>query len=142
MCHMSRVTCHMSHVTFFSFFLLSGEAYWWRVWYQQGLPHLVYQHIWHMAYGIHGIVSVLGRKEGYTFKFTLLQEFNFNIPSFRMIYCIRIRTRGGIYGQIYPSVWRSSWGQSPRELLKTEGYIWPCIPSRVLIRTLYNFNNH
>ena len=33
--------------------------------------------------------------------------------------CIRIRTRGGIYGQIYPY-----------------------IPSGVLIQTLYHFNNH
>ena len=30
----------------------------------------------------------------------------------------------------------------PRELLKAEGYIWPYIPSWVLIRTLYHFNNH
>ena len=40
--HMSHVTCHMSHVTFFFFFLgQSGEAYRWRVCYQQGLPCLV-----------------------------------------------------------------------------------------------------
>ena len=30
----------------------------------------------------------------------------------------------------------------PPELLKAEGYIWPYIPSRVLIRTFYHFNNH
>ena len=47
-CRMSRVTCHVtchiSHVTFFSFFSFceqSGEAYPWRVCYQQGLPRLV-----------------------------------------------------------------------------------------------------
>ena len=38
-CHVSRgVTCHMSH---FFFFGQSGEAYRWRVCYQQGLPRLV-----------------------------------------------------------------------------------------------------
>ena len=36
----------------------------------------------------------------------------------------------------------SSRGRSPRELLKAKGYMWPYIPSQVLIRTLYNFNNH
>ena len=36
-------------------------------------------------------------------------------------YCIRIRTRGGIYSQIYPFAWRSSRGQSLRELLKAMG---------------------
>ena len=61
---------------------------------------------------------------------------------FQSLYCIRIRTRGGIYGQKYPSAWRSSRGQSPRELLKAEGYIWPYILSRVLTRTLYHFNYH
>ena len=41
-CHMSRVTCHVSHVVFFLvFFGQSGEAYWWRVCYQRGLPRLV-----------------------------------------------------------------------------------------------------
>ena len=41
------------------------------------------------------------------------------------VYCICIRTRGGIYGQIYPFAWRISRGRSPRELLKAKGYIWP-----------------
>ena len=41
-------------------------------------------------------------------------------------YCIHIRTRGGIYGQIYPF----------------QRYIWPYIPSRVLIRIVYHFNSH
>ena len=50
-CHMSHVTCHMSCVTchnfffylnFLLFFGQSGEAYRWRVFYQQGLPRLVY----------------------------------------------------------------------------------------------------
>ena len=51
-CHMSFVTCHMSCVTFhmscvtchffyFFFFGQSGEAFWWRVCYQRGLPCLV-----------------------------------------------------------------------------------------------------
>ena len=35
MCHMSCVACHMSYVTFF---LQCGEAYWWRVCHQWGLP--------------------------------------------------------------------------------------------------------
>ena len=43
-CHMSRVTCHMSHITiFFFFFGQRGEAYWWRVCYQRGLPRLVFK---------------------------------------------------------------------------------------------------
>ena len=46
MYHVSRVTCHMSCVTC-HFFLSQKEtgkcdgAGWWRVCYQQGLPHLV-----------------------------------------------------------------------------------------------------
>ena len=48
-CHMSHVTFHMSRVTchvsaFFSSSFFSGqrsEAYRWRVCYQRGLPHLV-----------------------------------------------------------------------------------------------------
>ena len=44
-CHVSHVTCHMSHFFFFLFFFFfffgqSGEAYWWRVCYQRGLPRL------------------------------------------------------------------------------------------------------
>ena len=42
--HVSCVTCHMSHVMchFFHVFLLqSGEASWWRVCYQRGVPRLV-----------------------------------------------------------------------------------------------------
>ena len=42
-CHVSRFMCHMSHVFFlFCFFGQTGEAYWWTVCYQQGLPRLVY----------------------------------------------------------------------------------------------------
>ena len=38
----SLFTCHVSHVTcHFFFFAQSGEAYWWRICYQQGLPCLV-----------------------------------------------------------------------------------------------------
>ena len=49
-CHMLRVTCHMSHVMcHMSQFLLlcgqSGETYWWRVCYQQGLLRLVFTFI-------------------------------------------------------------------------------------------------
>ena len=40
MCQVSRVTYLMSHVTYF--FLQGGEAYWWRVGYQRGLPRLVF----------------------------------------------------------------------------------------------------
>ena len=40
MCHVSRVSCHISF--FSSFFLQSGEASWWRVCYQRGLPRLVF----------------------------------------------------------------------------------------------------
>ena len=40
-CPMSRVMCHMSHILFLIFFGQSGEAYWWRVCYQRGLPRLV-----------------------------------------------------------------------------------------------------
>ena len=52
MCHMSIVTCHVSHVMcnmaqlyiyFFPlFFWQIGEAFWWRVCYQWGLPRLGY----------------------------------------------------------------------------------------------------
>ena len=42
-CHVSRVTCPMSHVIFFFFFFgRTAEAYRWRVCYQRGLPRLVY----------------------------------------------------------------------------------------------------
>ena len=45
MCHVSRVTYHVSrvtcHVFFVVVFLQIGEAYWWRVCYQPGLPRLV-----------------------------------------------------------------------------------------------------
>ena len=45
---MSGVTCQVSHVIFNKKELKkieSGEASWWRVCYQQGLPHLVYLQI-------------------------------------------------------------------------------------------------
>ena len=45
MCHMSGAMCHLSNVTCPIFFLQSGEAYRWRVCYQQGLPHLVFTDI-------------------------------------------------------------------------------------------------
>ena len=42
MCHVSHVTCHMSNVIIIIFFFgQSGEAYWWSVCYQRGLPRLV-----------------------------------------------------------------------------------------------------
>ena len=53
-------------------------------------------------------------------------------------YCICIRTRRGIYGQIYPFAWK----KFQREVLKAKGYIWLYIPSWVLIQTLYHLNNH
>ena len=43
MCHVSRVTCHMS-ILFFYFTKKIGQsdgASWWRVCYQRGLPRLV-----------------------------------------------------------------------------------------------------
>ena len=54
-CHMSHVTCQVSgvtcqvspvryHILFFYFFSgQSGEASWWRVCYQRGLPRLVHR---------------------------------------------------------------------------------------------------
>ena len=35
--HISHVMCQMSHI-----FFLSCKDYWWRVYYQQGLPRLVF----------------------------------------------------------------------------------------------------
>ena len=58
------------------------------------------------------------------------------------MYCISIRTRGGINGQIYPFAWRSWRGQSPRELLRAKGYILLYIPSWVLKWTVFHFNIH
>ena len=59
-----------------------------------------------------------------------------------MLNCIGIRTRWGIYSQIYSFALRSSWRQSPRELLKAKRCIWPYIRSKFLIRTKYHFNSH
>ena len=42
MCQVSSVTCHMSGVIFSLFFGQSGEARWWRVCYQEGLPRRVH----------------------------------------------------------------------------------------------------
>ena len=60
MCHMSCVTCHLSHVWccmsfFFIFFLQSDGASWWRVFYQWGLPCLVLYHPLHSS----GIIKLL-----------------------------------------------------------------------------------
>jgi hypothetical protein len=41
--HMSRITCHVSHVFFLFFFGQRGEAHRGRVCYQRGLPRLVLQ---------------------------------------------------------------------------------------------------
>ena len=47
-CHMSEVMCHMSCVLFFLYFFWrgggeqSGDTYWWRVCYQQGLNQIVF----------------------------------------------------------------------------------------------------
>ena len=41
-CHVSLVTCHMSHFFSSLFSGQSGEAYRWRVFYQRGLPRLVF----------------------------------------------------------------------------------------------------
>ena len=74
--------------------------------------------------------------------FSVLFQQLGNTGKYCPVDCIRIRTRGGIYGQIYPFAWRSSRGRSQRELLKAKGYIWPYNPSWALIRTVYYFNNH
>ena len=38
------MTCHMLFLFIYLFFFgQSGEAYWWRVCYQRGLPRLVYE---------------------------------------------------------------------------------------------------
>ena len=54
MCHVSRITCHMSHVIFFIFlyffFGQSGESYLWRVCYQRGLPRLVFFFKYKLSY--------------------------------------------------------------------------------------------
>ena len=56
---MSRVTCHMLHVTshmYFLFLFFFGqrcEAYWWRVCYQRGLPPLVYVCVLHVVHVLH-----------------------------------------------------------------------------------------
>ena len=59
-------------------------------------------------------------------------------------YCIRIRTRRGMYGQNITLCLKEfpRAKQSPGELLKAMGYIWPYVPSRVLIRTFYYFNKY
>ena len=49
--------------------------------------------------------------------------------------CIRIRIRRGSNIPLWLK-------KFPRELRKLKGYIWLYIPSWVLIRTVYNFNNH
>ena len=44
-CHVSRFTWHLSCIFIF-FFWQSGGASWWRVCFQQGLPHLVFIIAW------------------------------------------------------------------------------------------------
>ena len=56
------------------------------------------------------------------------------------LYNVRIMTWLGIYGQIYPSAFRSSPGLRPREFLQAERYIWPYFPPLVLIRIQYIVN--
>ena len=63
-------------------------------------------------------------------------------PTTLNIYCIHIRMSRGKYGQIYFFAWRSSKGQSLKELLNANEFIWLYIPSWVLIRPVYNFNYH
>ena len=49
MCHVLRYTCHVSHVPIF--FGQTGEGYCWRVYYQRGLPRLVYvPDTWHLTH--------------------------------------------------------------------------------------------
>ena len=56
MCHMSRVTCQLSHVT--CFFGQSGLAFWWRVYYQRGLPRLVFFNPSLIAYAQFNLVKI------------------------------------------------------------------------------------
>ena len=78
----------------------------------------------------------LATSELRTVSFALFGSF------FQNSYCIRIRTRGGLYGQLYPFAWRSSQGRSLGEFLKAKGYIWSYILSRVQIQTVNHFNSH
>ena len=52
MCHVSRVTFHMSYVTC-HISCVTYEAYWWRVCYQRGLPRLVFNKT---AFGLKKII--------------------------------------------------------------------------------------
>ena len=58
---------------------------------------------------------------------------------------MRIKTWLGIYGQIQPFgkgfAFRSSLKVHPRELPQVKGYIWPCIPRRVLKQIQDNKDN-
>ena len=63
-------------------------------------------------------------------------------PATLNIYCIRIRISRGKYGRINFFSLRSSRGQSLKELLNANEFIWPYIPSWVLIQPVYNFNYH
>ena len=58
-----------------------------------------------------------------------------------VLFCIRNRTRRGMYGQINPITWGRSWGQNQRELPKIKEYVWRYILSQVLILTVYNWYN-
>ena len=45
MCHVSHVMCDISYLYIYIFFFgQSGEAFWWRVCYRQGLPRATFQH--------------------------------------------------------------------------------------------------
>ena len=60
-------------------------------------------------------------------------------------FCIRIRTRQGVCGQILPFAWGSSQWQSPRELPKGNGlYLTIFLESspNTDVRTFFNFKNH
>ena len=71
--HVSHVTCHVSCVTCFLllFFLQSGEAYWWRVCYQQGLPRLVFLKVprnnwgWDATFSDWPAISLMFRKNSF-----------------------------------------------------------------------------
>ena len=62
MCHMSRVTWHVSHVMCHNshlFFGQSGEAHWWMVCYQQGLPCLVIHYSMHVMFVNFEIILII-----------------------------------------------------------------------------------
>ena len=81
------------------------------------------------------------KKQASTIQIKVNMTCNFcidcSLPRLRLLlFCICIRTRQGIYGQISPFAF------ARRVLLKAKGYIWLYSPSRFLIWTVHKFTNH